>query len=73
MSHESENSKTSAVVTHEYNTANIQQSFIRNISEFEPEPVQLSPNLSDPTMVALTKHASAPISDSQVRLIKGHT
>ena len=69
MSHESENSKTSAVVTHEYNTANIPQDFIRNISEFEPEPVPLSSCLYDPTMVVLTRNASVPISDTQVRII----
>ena len=70
MSHESEKSdKTSAVVTHEFNSEDFAQSHIRHISEFEPDPVPLSSSLPDPAMVVLTKNGSAPISDSQVRKI----
>ena len=68
MSHESENSKTSAVVTHEFNTADFSQAHVRLISEFEPDPLPLPPDLSNPAMVVLTKNGSAPISDLRVSI-----
>ena len=68
MSHESENSKTSAVVTHEFNTADFSQAHVRLISEFEPDSLPLPPDLSNPAMVVLTKNGSAPISDLRVSI-----
>ena len=70
MSHESgKSNKTSAVATHELNSASFAQAHVRHISEFEPDPAPLLQPLSDPAMVVLTKNGSAPIPDSQVRKI----